>query len=62
MMAIVKKEWLQLRRDPRLLALIIVMPLPLLLLLLLLFGVALKLEPNNVRMAYLDEDSRCSAT
>jgi hypothetical protein len=41
-----------LRRDPRLLALIIVMPL----LLLLLFGVALKLKPNNVRMAYLDEE------
>lgn len=50
--AIIKKELLQLRRDPRLLALIIVMPL----LLLLLFGVALKLEPNNVRLAYLDED------
>ena len=50
--AIVKKELLQLRRDPRLVALIIVMPV----LLLLLFGVALKLEPSNVRMAYLDED------
>jgi ABC-2 type transport system permease protein len=52
MMAIVKKELLQLRRDPRLLGLILVMPL----LLLLLFGVALKLEPNHVAMAYLDED------
>lgn len=52
MMAIIKKELLQLWRDPRLVALIVVMPL----LLLLLFGVALKLEPSNVRMAYLDED------
>ncbi|MCW8855303.1 MAG: ABC transporter permease [Gammaproteobacteria bacterium] len=52
MMAIIKKELLQLWRDPRLLALIVVMPL----LLLLLFGVALKLEPKNVKMAYLDED------
>ncbi len=50
--AIMKKELLQLKRDPRLAALIVVMPL----LLLLLFGVALKLEPSNVRMAYLDED------
>lgn len=50
--AIIKKELLQLRRDPRLIALIIVMPL----VLLILFGVALKLEPKNVKMAYLDED------
>lgn len=52
MMAIAKKELLQLRRDPRLMGLIIVMPL----VLLILFAVALKLEPNNVKMAYLDED------
>jgi len=51
-MAIVKKELLQLRRDPRLMGLIIVMPL----VLMVLFAVALKLEPNNVKMAYLDED------
>lgn len=50
--AIVNKELLQLRRDPRLIALVIVMPL----VLLILFGVALKLEPENVRMAYLDKD------
>ncbi|MEJ2115151.1 MAG: ABC transporter permease, partial [Gammaproteobacteria bacterium] len=50
--AIVKKELLQLRRDPRLIGLIIVMPL----LFLILFGVALKLEPQNVKMAYFDED------
>ncbi len=51
-MAIVKKELLQLRRDPRLMGLIIVMPL----VLLVLFAFALKLEPNNVKMAYVDED------
>ena len=43
---------LQLRRDPRLIGLIIVMPL----LLLILFGIALKLEPKNVNMAYVDND------
>ncbi len=52
-MAIVKKEILQLRRDPRLIGLIVVMPL----VLMILFAVALKLEPKNVKMAYLDEDS-----
>lgn len=50
--AIIKKELLQLRRDPRLITLIVVMPLALL----LLFGVALKLEPTNVKMAYADAD------
>ena len=50
--AIIKKELLQLRRDPRLIGLIIVMPL----FFLILFGVALKLEPQNVRMAYFDGD------
>lgn len=50
--AIIKKELLQLRRDPRLIAMIIVMPI----VLLILFGVALKLEPQNVRMAYYDGD------
>ncbi|HFQ62463.1 MAG TPA: hypothetical protein ENK39_09240, partial [Epsilonproteobacteria bacterium] len=49
---IIKKELLQLRRDSRLLALIVVMPV----LLVILFGLALKLEPNNVKMAYYDED------
>jgi len=50
--AIIKKELIQLRRDPRLVALIIIMPL----ILLILFAVALKLEPQNVRMAYVDQD------
>ena len=49
---ILKKELLQLRRDPRLVGLIVVMPM----VMLILFGVALKLEPQNVRMAYLVED------
>ena len=43
--AIIKKELLQLRRDPRLIALIIVMPL----ILLVLFGIALKLEPKKCK-------------
>jgi drug efflux transport system permease protein len=50
--AIIKKELLQLRRDPRLVALIVIMPL----VLLVLFGIALKLEPQNVKMAYVDAD------
>lgn len=50
--AIIKKELVQLRRDPRLIGLIVVMPL----VLLILFGVALKLEPQNVQMAYADKD------
>ena len=50
--AIIKKELIQLRRDPRLVALIIIMPL----VLLILFAVALKLEPQNVRMVTVDND------
>jgi len=50
--AIFKKELLQLKRDPRLIGFIIFMPI----LFLILFGYALKLEPENVKMAYLDED------
>lgn len=50
--AIIRKELLQLRRDPRLIGLIVVMPL----IMLILFGVALKLEPQNIRMAYFDGD------
>ncbi len=51
--AIIYKELLQLRRDPRLIALILVMPMAML----VLFGVALKLEPLNVRLAYFDADA-----
>jgi len=50
--AIVKKEFLQLRRDPRLIGFLFFMPL----LLMVLFGFALKLEPKNVKMAYVDKD------
>lgn len=50
--AMIKKELTQLRRDPRLIALIVVMPV----IFLILFGLALKLEPKNVKMAYVDQD------
>ncbi len=50
--SIMKKEVLQLRRDPRLIAFIINMPL----LMILTFAFALKLEPDNVKMAYVDND------
>lgn len=50
--AFVKKEFIQLRRDPRLITFIIMMPV----VLFILFGLALKLEPENVRMAYVDQD------
>ena len=51
-LAFVRKEFLQLRRDPRLISFIIMMPV----VLFILFGLALKLEPDNVRMAYVDQD------
>ena len=50
--SIFKKELLTLKRDPRLIGFLLFMPV----LLLLLFGFALKIEPSNVKMAYLDED------
>ena len=51
-MAMTRKEFLQLRRDPRLIGFILFFPI----LLMILFGLALKLEPENVRMAYVDND------
>lgn len=51
-LAIMKKELLQLRRDPRLIGFILFFPV----ILMTLFGLALKLEPENVRMAYVDQD------
>jgi len=51
-LALIRKEFIQLRRDPRLIGFIIVMPI----VLTTLFGFALKLEPDNVRMAYVDND------
>ena len=50
--ALIRKEFIQLRRDPRLVAFIVVMPI----VLTTLFGYALKLEPDHVRMAYVNED------
>jgi len=46
------KEFIQLLRDPRLAVYILMMPL----VLLILFGYALKLEPQNVTMALVDQD------
>lgn len=51
-LALIRKEFIQLRRDPRLVGFIIVMPI----ILTTLFGIALKLEPDNVKMAYVDKD------
>lgn len=51
-LAIVRKEFIQLGRDPRLVAFIVVLPI----ILTTLFGYALRLEPENVRMAYVDEE------
>ena len=51
-LALIKKEFIQLHRDPRLVGFIIVMPI----ILTTLFGFALKLEPDNVKMAYVDND------
>ncbi|MDX1698783.1 MAG: hypothetical protein R3308_10875, partial [Thiohalobacterales bacterium] len=51
-LAMTRKEFIQLRRDPRLVSFILFFPV----LLMILFGLALKLEPENVRMAYVDND------
>ena len=51
-LALVVKEFLQLRRDPRLIGFIILGPV----VFMILFGLALKLEPENVKMAYVDQD------
>jgi len=50
--AIAKKEFMQLQSEPRLIGFLIFMPL----LMLILFGYALKLEPKDVKMAYVDAD------
>ena len=50
--AIAKKEFMQLRSEPRLIGFLIFMPL----LMLILFGYALRLEPKDVKMAYVDND------
>ena len=50
--ALIRKEFIQLLREPRLVAFILFMPI----VLTTLFGFALKLEPDNVRMAYVNKD------
>ena len=50
--AIVKKEFKQLKSEPRLIGFIIFMPV----IMLILFGYALRLEPKDVNMAFVDED------
>jgi len=50
--AMAKKEWIQLRRDPRSLGLAFLLPA----VLLLLFGYAITTELENIRMAVLDRD------
>jgi len=50
--ALAKKEFMQLKSEPRLIGFLIFMPI----LMLVLFGFALKLEPKNVKMAYVDQD------
>ncbi len=49
---IAKKEFMQLKSEPRLIGFLIFMPV----MMLVLFGYALKLEPKNVAMAYVDAD------
>lgn len=50
--ALIKKEFLQLARDPRLIGFILTAPV----VMVILFGLALKLEPDNAPMAYADLD------
>lgn len=50
--AIAKKEFMQLKSEPRLIGFLIFMPI----MMLILFGYALRLEPQDVKMAYVDED------
>jgi len=57
LLAMARKEWIQLRRDPRSMILAFVLPL----FLLLFFGYAITWDVNDIRMAVLDQDrSRAS--
>ena len=51
--AVARKEWTQLRRDPRSMALAFVMPL----LLLVFFGYAITWDVKDIRLALLDQDN-----
>ncbi len=50
--AVARKEWLQLRRDPRSMALAFLMPL----MLLLFFGYAITWDVKDIRLALVDQD------
>ncbi len=52
LLAVVRKEFLQLRRDPRSMALSFVLPL----VLLVFFGYAITFDVNHIRMAVIDQD------
>jgi ABC-2 type transport system permease protein len=52
MWAMARKEWIQLRRDPRSMALAFLLPL----MLLLFFGFAISWDVDNIPLAVLDED------
>jgi ABC-2 type transport system permease protein len=52
LLAVARKEWLQLRRDPRSMTLAFALPV----LLLLFFGYAISWDVADIRMAVLDED------
>ncbi len=52
LLAMARKEWIQLRRDPRSMALAFLLPL----LLLLFFGYAITFDVENIEMALLDQD------
>ncbi|HEV8582450.1 MAG TPA: ABC transporter permease [Thermoanaerobaculia bacterium] len=57
LLAMARKELIQLRRDPRSLALAFALPI----LLLILFGYAISFDVRNIRMAVLDEDRSASS-
>lgn len=52
LLAMARKEWIQLRRDPRSMALAFLLPL----LLLLFFGYAITFDVENIELALLDQD------
>jgi ABC-2 type transport system permease protein len=49
---VMRKEWIHIKRDPRLLTVVFVAPV----LMLTLFGYALRLQPQNIPMSVFDED------
>ena len=53
MLAMARKEWIQLKRDPRSMVLAFALPL----LLLIFFGYAITWDVNDIRLAVLDQDN-----